>query len=386
MSKKVGFVYSPAYEEYSFGPDHPFNSKRMVLTLDLLIKAGILSRQELIPPPTATGQDLLLAHDLQYIETVQRLSAKGSEPNLTYGLGSEDTPVFPHMHEVTSLVTGGTLHAAKLVMEGKVEHALNLGGGLHHAMRDKAAGFCIYNDAVVAISYIKEHFGARVAYVDLDAHHGDGVQAAFYSDPNVLTISIHETGRYLFPGTGFVEERGIGEGFSYSVNLPMEAFTEDDSWIRSFGALVPPLIESFKPDIIISQNGCDAHSWDPLTHMCLTTRSYSVAFRLLHKLAHRVCQGRLVALGGGGYDWFRVVPRVWSLLWSELAERPLPEEIPDPWLKNWEPAAQVKLPDRFADNPYLFDPIPRRAEIEEKNSMMVQRVLNAVTYQMHKFV
>jgi len=386
MSNKVGFFYSPAYERYSFGEDHPFNSKRLVLAMDLMTKSGILSPQEFLHPPVATVPDLLLAHDLNYVETVERLAVKGDEPSLAYGLGSEDTPVFPGMHEATSLVVGGTLQAAKLVMEGILDHAVNLAGGLHHAMRDKASGFCIYNDIVVAIAYLKRQYRARVVYIDIDAHHGDGVQAAFYNDPDVLTISIHETGRYLFPGTGYVQEMGFGEGYRYTVNLPLEAFTEDDSWISSFGAIVAPLVENFKPDIIVSQNGCDSHHWDPLTHLSLTTRSYSAAFRLIHRLAHRVCGGRLLALGGGGYDWYRVVPRVWSLLWSEISERALPEAVPASWLDRWEPEANMKLPDRFADPPDLFDPMPRRAEIEEKNSLLVQRVMSSALYPYNKYV
>ncbi len=386
MSRKVGFIYSQAYEEYSFGPEHPFNSKRLALTLDLLRKSGILHKEDLFEPKAAGRQDLLLAHSSGYIDTVERLSATGTEIDLEHGLGSEDTPVFPHMHEASSLVLGGTLLAAKLVMEGKLEHALNLGGGLHHAMRDKASGFCIYNDAVAAISYLKERYHARVAYIDIDAHHGDGVQTAFYSDSNVLTISVHETGRYLFPGTGFEEERGIGEGYGYSANIPLDAFTEDDSWIKSFGAVVPALVESFRPDIIITQNGCDGHILDPLTHLCCTTRSYDVAFRLLHKLAHRLCGGRLVALGGGGYDWYRVVPRVWALLWSELSGRELPEEIPPDWRAEWEQEARVTLPEQFLDNPYMFEPVPRRAEIEDKNDRTVRRVLSGAVFHLNKFV
>ncbi len=386
MSSKVGFIYSQAYEEYSFGPEHPFNSRRLVVTLDLLRRSGILQKEDLFEPRAVGRRDLLSAHSSSYIDTVQRLSAAGSEPDLEHGLGSEDTPVFQHMHEASALVVGGSVLAAKLVMEGRLEHALNMGGGLHHAMRDKASGFCIYNDAVVAISFLKQHYKARVAYIDIDAHHGDGVQAAFYCDPNVLTISVHETGRYLFPGTGFEEERGIGEGYGYSANLPLDAFTEDDSWIKSFGAVVPALVESFRPDIIITQNGCDGHILDPLTHLCCTTRSYDAAFRLLHKLAHRLCNGKLVALGGGGYDWYRVVPRVWAMLWSELSGRDLPEELPPDWLTDWGQEARVKLPEQFLDNPYMFDAVPRRAEIEDKNERTVQRLLSGAVYQLNKFV
>ncbi len=384
MSGSAGFIYSSAIEKYSFGPDHPFNSQRLILTLDLLLKSGILTQEEWIKPEPATMEQLLLAHDAAYIDAVRHLSTEVDKTSLVHGLGSEDTPVFKDMHQASSLIVGGSILAAKLVMDGYLTHAVNLAGGLHHAMRSKASGFCIYNDPVAAIAFIRQKYGARVAYIDIDAHHGDGVQAAFYDDPHVLTISIHETGRYLFPGTGTVQDKGVGEGYGYTVNLPMDAFTEDDSWLKSFAAVVPVITEYFRPDIIVTTNGCDTHTLDPLTHLCCTTRSFATAQHITHKLAHNLCEGRLVAFGGGGYDWWNVVPRAWSLLWSEFSGRTLPERLPDSWVEAWRASAGTELIPTFLDDINQFPPIPRRDEIEEKNELTVRRVLQEYTYRFNK--
>src|SRR5699024_6554678 len=193
-------------------------------------------------------------------------------------------------------LVGGTLTAVDAVMENQYDHALHLGGGLHHGFKRKASGFCIYNDAAVSINYIRQKYQAKVLYVDTDAHHGDGVQWAFYDDPNVCTLSIHETGRYLFPGTGNIHERGIRSGHGYSFNIPIDAFTEDESFIQVYEHAFRSIAAFFKPDIIITQNGADAHSYDPLTHLCLSMESFERIPLLAHELAHRYCDGKWVAL------------------------------------------------------------------------------------------
>ncbi len=385
MGKQAGFIYTPEFAQYNFHADHPFGMKRLELTLELLQAVDLLPPEAIMQPSEATFEELLLAHDRDYIEAVQRISGREATEAVERGLGTEDTPVFPGMHRASALIVGGSLLGARAVMEGEVDHAVNLAGGLHHAMREKAAGFCIYNDAVAAIAFLRSKYNARVAYVDIDAHHGDGVQAAFYNDPNVLTVSIHETGRYLFPGTGYINERGAGSGFGFSVNVPLEAFTEDGSWIKSFEAVVPYMLGAFRPEIIVTQNGCDAHYLDPLTHLCCTTNAYSIAFHQLHLLAHRVAGGRLLALGGGGYDWWRVVPRVWSALWAELSGKKLPAEIPASLLEKWSSRAGAELPATFGDSPGCFAPIPRRTEIEEKNVITVRNLLDGLMYQFAKY-
>ncbi|MFZ5768600.1 MAG: acetoin utilization protein AcuC, partial [Bacillota bacterium] len=293
---------------------------------------------------------------------------------IRFGLGTDDNPLFAGMHEASSLAVGASLLGAELIARGKLDHALNLAGGLHHAQAACASGFCVYNDAAVAIAHLRRRHGWRVAYVDIDAHHGDGVQWAFYYEPQVLTISLHETGRFLFPGTGFVNERGAGPGYGYAVNVPLEPFTEDASWQEAFLAVVPPLLRRFGPDIIVSQHGCDGHRLDPLAHLALTTESYELAARTLHALAHELCGGRWLALGGGGYDW-RVVPRVWTLLWAEIAGLQVPPAVPTSWVERWQDRCPQPLPHTMRDNRADLPAILRREQIADRNRATVASLL-----------
>jgi acetoin utilization protein AcuC len=219
----------------------------------------------------------------------------------------------------------------------------------------------VYNDPALAIAALKAEHGLKVLYLDFDAHHGDGVQALFYDDPRVLTFSIHESGHYLFPGTGAVEERGVGAGLGYSVNAPMEPLTQDESWLAAVRTIVPRLAERFEPDFIVSQHGCDGHAWDPLTHLGITTRAIAEQARLVHELAHHYCGGRWIATGGGGYDYRRVVPRMYALVYSEMAGRPLASEVPEAWRERWASTGPEPLPTHFLDDPADFPP-PRGAE------------------------
>lgn len=379
MSDRVAFVYSPELEAYRLGDDHPFNPLRLRLTIELLRAAGILTDADLVAPRVATLEEILLVHDRRYVDAVRAAGQSPDAPAVDwsagYDLGTDDNPVFPGMHEATSRIVGATEHAAEMVMEGRALHACNLAGGLHHAGRDRASGFCIYNDAAVAIRTLQRKYGARVLYIDTDAHHGDGVQWLFYDDPDVLTVSFHETGRYLFPGTGWVHERGRGGGYGFSINVPLEAFTEDDSWLECLNLVLPAAAEAFRPDIIISQNGCDGHSLDPLAHLQATLRLYREIPRLVHRLAHEYAGGRWVALGGGGYDIWRVVPRAWSMVWSELSGRPLPERVPAPWLARWQPESPVPLGDAMLDDPAQYHEVPRRAEIAERNRLTARQAI-----------
>jgi acetoin utilization protein AcuC len=266
-------------------------------------------------------------------------------------------------------------------MNGKAEHALNLGGGLHHGFRGKASGFCIYNDSAVAIKYLQQKYNARVLYVDTDAHHGDGVQWAFYEDPDVCTLSIHETGRYLFPGTGNVNERGQGDGYGYSFNVPVDAFTEDESFLEVYEQALTEIAAFFKPDIILTQNGVDAHYYDPLTHLSTTMHVYREIPKLAHKIAHQYCNGRWIAVGGGGYDIWRVVPRAWSHLWAEMTDNnnvvgPMPKE----WLETWQNKSPVDLPAAWEDSMDMYKPIPRKQEISEKNKQILLKSLYPISH------
>lgn len=376
------YMFHPNFLNYVFHQDHPFDQRRITLTRDLLRTAGAFPTEaEVLPVQDRLDEELLHAvHVPEYVERVKALSEPRPSDGAIgdahkYGLDTEDTPYFPGMHRSAEIVAAASVEAAKLVMEGKTRHAVNLAGGLHHAMPQRGSGFCVYNDASIAISYIRQKYGARVLYVDTDVHHGDGVEMSFYSDPGVYTYSIHETGKYLFPGTGLVEQRGEGEGFGCTVNLPMEPYTEDDSWLECFGNVLSDVLNKARPDIIISQHGCDAHALDPMAHVHCSMKIYREMPRMLHRAAHDYCDGRWVALGGGGYDIWRVVPRAWALLWMEMSEHPLLKQIdadphlrlPEEWLRHWGPRSPEELPETWLDDTSQWSPMPRRAEIEAKN-------------------
>ncbi|MBM7697759.1 acetoin utilization protein AcuC [Kurthia huakuii] len=376
--KNAVFVYSPSQLTYKFSDEHPFNQKRLELTMDLLTQIGALCDNQIVPPRQVTDDELLLMLDADYIDIVKRAghgyitNAEG-EP---FGIGTEDTPIFPNMHEASAGIVAATLTACDYVMEGKAQHAVNLSGGLHHGFKNKASGFCIYNDSSIAIRYMQKKYGARVLYVDTDAHHGDGVQFSFYDDPDACTFSIHETGRYLFPGTGSITERGTGEAYGTSFNIPIDAFTEDDSFLTCYREAMEEIVADFKPDIILTQNGADAHHFDPLTHLSCTMKIYQEIPRIAHELAHKYCNGRWVAVGGGGYDIWRVVPRAWSYVWTEMSDFEQPHgPLPDTWLTTWQSESPVTLIPTWDDPSPLFEEIPRRAEITEKNAQTLEKAL-----------
>lgn len=382
------FIYSNQYQQYKFSEDHPFNQFRLQLTYDLLKDLGALSDRHIIEPRVATDEEIALVHDPNYINAVKQ-AGKGElaeEIALNYGLGTGDTPIFPNMHEASALIVGGTLKAVDMVMEGKALHALNLGGGLHHGFTGKASGFCIYNDSSIAIKYILEKYNKRVLYVDTDVHHGDGVQWSFYDTSDVCTLSIHETGRYLFPGTGNVSERGTGDGYGYSFNIPVDAFTEDESWLEAYETSIREVAEYFRPDVLITQNGVDAHYYDPLSHTNLTTRAYREIPRIAHEIAHLYTGGKWIAIGGGGYDIWRVVPRAWSFIWLEMTKQQklANGRIPESWLSRWKAKSPDELPEFFDDTENLYAPVPRKQEINEKNHITLTKALMPINTQEFK--
>ncbi|MGD6855588.1 acetoin utilization protein AcuC [Bacillus infantis] len=386
MTRDSIFIFSEELLNYKFNPQHPFNQLRLKLTLDLLQQAGAIDAGSIIPPRPASDEEICLIHDPNYVQAV-KLAGQGKLPAEmaeSYGIGTEDTPIFADMHEASSLLVGGSLTAADYVMEGKAQHALHLGGGLHHGFRGKASGFCIYNDSSVAIKYLQEKYKARVLYIDTDAHHGDGVQWAFYDDPDVCTLSIHETGRYLFPGTGNVNERGQGKGYGYSFNIPVDAFTEDESWLQAYRDSVREIADFFRPDVIVTQNGADSHYLDPLTHLSATMKIYREIPKLAHEIAHQYCDGRWIAVGGGGYDIWRVVPRAWALIWMEMTGNSnCYGRLPEGWIKNWKDQAPVELPEEWDDPDNLYPPIPRKPEITEKNANTAAKALYPIRNKTH---
>lgn len=349
---RILFYHDAGFHLYDFGDGHSFSPLRQDLTVDLLQKAGLL--EEVTPAPEATEEEILLFHTPAYVQVV-KAQGVGPGPSTRWGLGTLDNPVFPSMHQAASLRVGATLDAVRRVATGHAQHAVNLAGGLHHALPGRASGFCIYNDIGVAIRWLRQELDLRVAYVDLDAHHGDGVQWGFYDDPGVLTISIHETGESLFPGTGGLDEIGEGDARGTSVNIPLLPYTNASSWLECFELVVPPVLRAFRPDILISQHGCDAHRLDPLTHLAISTQSLEAATRRLHQLAHELCQGRWIALGGGGYSIWNVVPRAWAAVWAEVSGQPLPATVPLSWRTAWQTQAPEELPLYWHD---LLEELP----------------------------
>src|ERR1700733_9174069 len=283
----------------------------------------------LVSPSPATDGELATVHDEDYIEAVRR-AGRTLAPDLRHGLGTPDDPVFEGMHEAAALVVGATTSAARAVWSGDAAHAVSVAGGHHHAMRASASGFCVYNDLAVAIRWLLAAGAERVAYGDLDVHHGDGVQAAFYDDPRVLTISLHEHPATLFPGTGLPGETGSGDGDGYAVNVALPAGTADAVWLRALDAVAVPLLRAFKPTVLVTQHGCDSHRLDPLAHLALSVDGQRQAQLILHELAHELCDGRWIATGGGGYALVQVVPRTWTHLLAVAAGTPASPEIPVP--------------------------------------------------------
>lgn len=353
-------VHGPRSETYDFGPLHPLTPRRFGPAIDLLHDLGA---DRFLAPEPVDDRSLRRLHEAAYIETVRRFSVD-PERRAERGIGPGDDPAFVGMHEAAATVAGGSLAAMNAILEGQALHAFHPGGGLHHAMAGHASGFCIYNDVALACAMARDA-GHRVLYLDFDVHHGDGVQALFWDDPLVLTVSIHETGETLFPGTGFVRERGgqgaegpavsIPSAIGTAVNLPMVPGTGDASWLAALQAVVPALAEAFRPTMLVTQHGCDSHLLDPLAHLRLTTAAYREATRLADEIAHRWCEGRWLATGGGGYDVYRVVPRSWSLVWLAQAHREPPESTPPAWRDRWSAPAerwrQAPPPERFVDPP-----------------------------------
>jgi acetoin utilization protein AcuC len=323
MSGDGRLVYDEALTAYDFGRGHPMSPVRVDLTIRLARALGVLDLLDVVPAPMAGDALLTTVHTGEYVEAVKRASAEDAEPDLAHGLGTDDTPIFAGMHEASAHVTGASVEAARAVWEGEALHAANIAGGLHHAMPSAASGFCVYNDPAIAIQWLLDQGAERVAYVDVDVHHGDGVQTVFYDDPRVLTVSLHESPTTLFPGTGSAGETGGPNAEGYAVNIPLPPGTGDAGWLRAFHAIVPDVVRAFRPSVLVTQHGCDSHVDDPLAHLTKTVDGQRAAYLALHELAHQTCEGRWVATGGGGYALVSVVPRAWSHLLAIVAGKPI---------------------------------------------------------------
>ena len=357
MSDAVAVVWDEALATYDFGPGHPLAPIRVQLAMRLAQDFGVLDVVNMLTPvvPASLGE-LLAVHDPAYIDAVQRASTHPGSVDVHHGLGTPDDPIFPDMHAASALVAGATLAAARAVHSGAAQHAVNIAGGLHHAMPTSASGFCIYNDIGVAIAWLLTQGVQRIAYIDVDVHHGDGVQAMFYDDPRVLTVSIHESPLTLFPGTGFPEEVGGAGALGSAVNIALPAGTGDQGWLRAFHAVVPQVLEAFAPEIIVSQHGCDSHLDDPLAHLALSVDGQRMSYEAIHRWAHRFSDGRWIAVGGGGYEWVDVVPRAWTHLLAEAAGSPIDpqSETPEAFRSYVERSMGRPGPQRMTDgsNPW----------------------------------
>ncbi|MFF5568270.1 acetoin utilization protein AcuC [Streptomyces sp. NPDC012623] len=352
MSGHARLMWDEAVTGYDFGPDHPMDPVRLSLTRSLVRACGLDAAVDVVAAPPAGDSTLRLVHHQDYVDAVRRASLDPRGADTSYGLGTVDDPAFAGMHEASALIAGQSVGAAEAVWRGECAHAVNFAGGLHHAMPGAASGFCVYNDAALAVARLLELGAERVAYVDVDVHHGDGVQAAFWEDPRVLTVSLHEHPRTLFPGTGRPEETGAGAGEGSAVNVALPAGTGDEGWLRAFHAVVPELLADFRPQVLVSQHGADTHFEDPLAHLAVSLDAQRAAQNACHDLAHAyVDGGRWVALGGGGYAVVDVVPRSWTHLVGIAAHAPVDPEslVPADWRDEVYARTRQLGPGRMTD-------------------------------------
>lgn len=339
-------VYGDVALTYDFGPSHPLTPRRFRPSIELIKTLGAT---DIVEPRMATDDEIARLHAREYIDTVKRFGMEPLRTGPSHGIGPGDCPPFEGMHEASAYVAGGSVGAVERILAGETLHAFNPAGGLHHAAAARASGFCIYNDVALAAARARDA-GHRVMYVDLDVHHGDGTQDLFWDDPNVLTVSIHESGQSLFPGSGFIDERGGEPATGTKVNVPVQPDTGDASWLAALQHVLPALAEIFEPTFLVTQHGCDTHAYDPLAHLRLTTRAYRAATLLLDEIAHSYAAGRWFATGGGGYDAYRVVPRSWALIWLAQQHREPPARIDEVWRDRW--AADTR---RFGQGPLPTD-------------------------------
>lgn len=356
MSGPVGLIVAPEARRYDHGPQHPLRPERVLLTWELLRAYGLDSAPgvRVLDAEPADDGTIGLVHTAAFIDATRRAGHGEDGDWRRFGYGPGDNPIFTDMHEAAAVVCGASVAAAREVVEGRADHAFNAAGGLHHAMPERASGFCVYDDPAVAIAWMLQRDDVeRVAYVDLDVHHGDGVQAIFLEDPRVLTISMHEYApEYgFFPGTGAASERGAGPGEGATMNVPLSPGTDDDGWLRAFRETVPAAVRAFGPDVLVTQLGCDTHRTDPLAHLRLTTGAYRQAAAELHELAHGAAGGRWVATGGGGYQWATVVPRAWTTYVAEMAEVSVPDDLPASWVELASDLAGQAVPATLSEAP-----------------------------------
>ena len=369
-------IYNPKYSLYNLGESHPFSPQRTEMLIELLKEWNILT--EPIEPNAVLASDLEVIHDRNYINTVEKVSSGINVEDINrFGLGNADNPIFEGMAEGARYQVGGTVLGAKLLMENKANRILQLGGGFHHAHNNFAAGFCIYNDLSLAINEMI-NFGWHVVYLDIDVHHGDGVQEMFYSNEYVMTISIHESGEFLFPGKGWVHELGQGSGRALKLNVPLEPFSEGSSYLEFLDKVLKPALSWFKPNALVVQAGADAHFSDPLADNLLTTHDYEKIFREIITLADKNCDGKILFTLGGGYST-TATPRIWALLYLIINNYDIPEYLPENWRNKWQQILQTAIPNTLHDKLPSYEPIIRHDEILKINKDVMRRLMDSVS-------
>ncbi|MEM2143510.1 MAG: acetoin utilization protein AcuC, partial [Candidatus Thorarchaeota archaeon] len=374
MKGRLVYPYSSSLLKYEFSKTHPLKPDRLRLTFELSKMLGLIEKVELVEPTPATREDLEMFHTPDFIDAVIRCKTD-SRINAVYGLGISDNPIFPELFEAASMYVGATLEAADRIVNGR-DRAFVISGGLHHAQRSEASGFCIFNDIVLGIMRIRKKVPCRVLYFDFDAHHGDGVQNAFYRSKDVLTISVHQSGKTLFPGTGFVYECGAAEGLGYSVNVPLLPGAGTPELIRTFEEIVVPLFESFRPDLVVTQQGVDGHYLDPLAHLALTSHGYEHVLRRLMDLTSQ-CRLGWLALGGGGYHLVNVA-RLWSLFLAILLDEKVPDHIPDEFLQSLPDYGYEHIPTTMRDPDQVVSMYLPREQIELDLDRVIRRLRELV--------
>ncbi|MFV0252873.1 MAG: acetoin utilization protein AcuC [Beutenbergiaceae bacterium] len=342
-------LWSPELLGYDFGPGHPMSPLRLRLTMELIDAFGLCSQLQVAAAEPAPDELLELVHDPEYIAQVRAESSGG--PTFPWGIGGTDNPAFPGMHDAAARIVGASVAGALAVWRGQARAAINPAGGMHHAMPRAASGFCIYNDAAVAIAALLAQGAERVCYLDIDAHHGDGVERVFWNDPRVLTISIHQSGRTLFPGSGFSQDAGGSHARGYAVNVPLPSRTSDAAWLRAIEAIAEPLLREWQPQVLISQHGADPHGDDPITDLDVSVDGQRAAALMIADWAEEYAGGRWLATGGGGYDLVGTVPRVWAHLAAVVAGQPIDPAaiIPAQWGELVQQLVGRQGPDTMTD-------------------------------------
>ena len=350
MNRRSRVVWDEDFVHYDFGVGHPMAPLRIDLTARLCRDLGLFDHVDVVDAGVADDGLLRTVHTTGLVQAVRRASDDPGE-QVGHGVGTDDTPAFPGMHDSAARVFQGSVDLARAIAAGEIDHGVNFAGGLHHATADAASGFCVYNDCAGAVQALLDSGVERVVYVDTDVHHGDGTESIFWDEPRVTTISVHESGRTLFPGTGYPTDVGGPGAQGSAVNVALPAGTGDAGWLRAISAVVRPVVAEVRPQVLVSQHGCDTHVLDPLAHLRVSVDGQRAAAMLVHDIAHESADGRWLALGGGGYELVDVVPRAWAHLVGIAAHAPVEPSTPVPqaWLDHVTAILDQPGPRRMTD-------------------------------------